>query len=368
MGQTFNILSRLAGGYAAAADEQRETEHKAAREQRLGISNVLARLLDDPNLTPESREAIGRKYLEVWDPKKKKVSIDLGELGFQGELEQDAAPPAGPPGAAPPPPAPEGVTPAPQAPSPEVVTNLYLTPEQIQNRAAARERTLSEARARGTAAGTPPSLTKEQSNFNFLVKGGMDEEKARKLTFGLFPGEKAEPWDKDVFTNEEGNRIAVYFTPDGQKKEVNLGKARVPKGAATTRTAANKNFRQLKAMGMSDIEARQLSYGLTLAERGRTSNYAFAQKIVTAAKGIWGRVTPKSIQKVLDEVYNPGAPPDQQITAEQVAAWLRSGRASSVPPPPDERGETDAHPEGTRAKLKDGTIVVKRGGKWVPVP
>lgn len=155
MGQTFNILSRLAGGYAAAADEQRETEHKTAREQRLGISKIYAQILGDPNVTPDSKEAVLRKYVDLWGGKGKHT-FDLGKLGFEGMPEQaDAAPSPELGGAAPPPPAIEAVTPAPQG-------RVYFTQQQIANQEAARAKMLAEARAQGTAAGTPSAPTKLQ--------------------------------------------------------------------------------------------------------------------------------------------------------------------------------------------------------------
>lgn len=165
MGATFGILGRLAGGFATAADEQRESEHKANREQRLGIMHVLQGILNNPNTTDDTREAVVRNLLDLATAKPgKKVAIDLGKLGLSAPPPPRAALSALPQPQAPPPavqPPPE-VTPPPQAAPPPTGGQFFTTRQQRLNREAARERVIKEAGARGRAAGTPRPPVKLQ--------------------------------------------------------------------------------------------------------------------------------------------------------------------------------------------------------------
>lgn len=395
MGQTFNILSRLAGGYAAAADEQREAEHKADREQRRGLANIMARMLEDPKITDETRELLGRKSIELWDPKNKKFSLNLADLSIQGEPEQAeaASPRAVPfPGAASPPPAPEGVAPAPQVPSQEAVTNLYLTKEQQDakakqefDRKVALEESLAESRARGTAAGTPVASVKLQR-----VQIA-DPNNPEQTIFASYNPETGR------FQDTKGVNIESPLTPKEEPIHTPYRDFRV------SQIAAGVSPLDIPKLWNQQQVALQQRFGMGLLVIGRDPNtgediYVWLSEEERKGKGmpsVLAGVTPRQgvseeakrlnaivqsllrslesgtrLYKLLGIALNPDLEgnDEEAVKAGRAAykRWLK-GAKGGVPPPPDERGEADTHPEGTRAELKDGTIVVKRGGKWVPV-
>ncbi len=384
---TFNILSRLAGGYAAAADEKQETERKATREQRLGISNVLSRMLGDPNLTSEAREAIGRDLMQIWSGKKGKVTVDLGKYGFQGMPEQDATPTQGFGGAFTPPPIPERVTPA---PSPEAVTNLYLTREQIDNREAARERTLSEARARGTAAGTPRAPVKLQrvqiddpsnpgqtifASFN-AETGKFQDTRGKNIESPLAPKKEV---THTPYLDFRESQIAAGVSPLDipklwNQQQVTLQRSN-PSRMGLILSGVDSQTDEPVFVWVSGEERMKGEMPPGLAGiRPRLGGGEEAERLNTIVQSLLRSLEKGNrLYKLLGVALNPDLEGNDKeaIKAGRAAykRWLKGPKgAGGVPPPPDERGRGDTHPEGTRAKLKDGTIVVKRGGKWVPVP
>ncbi|KKK76928.1 hypothetical protein LCGC14_2858730, partial [marine sediment metagenome] len=230
-----------------------------------------------------------------------------------------------------------------QMPTPPPPTGeQYLTPmspeEQarlsapaIEMESAARQRGVLKARKEFPVA---PKTTAKQKNFEFLAEQLGDAEKARKLIFGLLPGEKSTDDDKAVFTDEDGNRVAIFFTPDGVSKRVVLGKAG-GRDAGVTLTAAQKNYNALIKQGLDPSAARQLAFGLTVEERDRVPPAEFAQRILQFARWAYFDTSPSSIQKALDFV-NAGLPPDKQITPQDIASMMRSARPErrGLPEPP----------------------------------
>jgi hypothetical protein len=67
-----------------------------------------------------------------------------------------------------------------------------------------------------------------------------------------------------------------------------------------------------------------------------------------------------------DFALPPDQPPEQRATPEQLQGLQDRVRGlTATPPAAKNSGQAGVAPEGTTARLADGTIVVKRGGKWV---
>jgi hypothetical protein len=231
--------------------------------------------------------------------------------------------------------------------------------------AAARQRGVLKA---GAEFPTPPETTAKQKDFEFLAKQIGDSEKARKLIFGLLPGEDpTDPDNKAIFTNEKGERVAIFFTPDGVSKRVVLGKVG-DRGVGGDLTAAQKNYNALIKQGLDPSAARQLAFGLTVEERDRVPPAEFAQRILQFARWAYFDTSPSSIQKALDFV-NAGLPPDKQITPQDIAAMMRSARPSELPTPPGgaskgkhKVGDTvpyQGRPHTITAIDPDGTLILE---------
>lgn len=342
---SFGILGQIAGGYADAAEEGHARKKAEALSKRREITSMLNRMLDDPNVRVEVKSEILSQYFRAYSDLKKPFKIDLNkimEIGGGAPSGAAQAPPITPP------PGPTPGFPAEVAagagglPMPPTAQAPTGTPDGFFLSAAEQEdqrlRGLhagAQATAAGRAAGTPPAPTTNQKDYDFLVTStGMDKVKARKLTFGLLPDEKPESTDNAIFTDPEGNRVAVFFTPEGVAKRIVLGQVRG--GAEGDPTAAERNFRRLLEEGLDRTSARRLAFGLTAEEKGKVTDVEFATRIITLTRQAYADVRPKNIQKALDEIINIGLPEGEKITAEQVAKWLRSGRGETLPPPPGE--------------------------------
>lgn len=352
------MFGKVAEGYLKAAEETRDKQSAAEKEQRQLATSILMKLVDDPP-TPEAGAW-------AW-----KTLTEISEGKFKGKLDiSQIAAGAPSPGKLP------GPLQQMMPPAPKPTGEQYLTPPSpdaesrvravgIEREAAARERGTLTARAEFP---TPPVTTAKQKDFEFLAKQLGDTEKARKLIFGLLPGEDpTDPDNKAIFTNEKGERVAIFFTPDGVSKQVVLGKVG-GKDAEGILTAAQKNYNALIKQGLDPSAARQLAFGLTVEERDRVPPAEFAQRILQFARWAYFDTSPRSIQKALDFV-NAGLPPDKQITPQDIASMMRSARPSEVPSPPDgapngkhKVGDTvpyQGRPHTITAIDPDGTLILE---------
>ena len=366
---TLGMFGKVAEGYLKAAESARDKQSATEKEQRQLATSILMKLVDDPP-TPEAGQWAWKTLTEISEGKFK-GKLDISQInptpadpGQPPELGQMPAP-AGQPQPQrrqmPTPPPPTGaqyLTPM----SPEEQARLRAP--AIEMEAAARQRGVLQAGAEFPA---PPEATAKQKDFEFLARQIGDSEKARKLIFGLLPGEDPTSDDKAVFTDEDGNRVAIFFTPAGVSKRVVLGKAG-GRDAGVTLTAAQKNYNALIKQGLDPSSARQLAFGLTVEERDRVPPAEFAQRILQFARWAYFDTSPSSIQKALDFV-NAGLPPDKQITPQDIASMMRSARPSKVPSPPGgapngkhKVGDTvpyQGRPHTITAIDPDGTLILE---------
>lgn len=367
---TFGILGQLAGGYADAADEAHERKRAESRAMRMGLSQSLAGMLDDPNISAEAKNYIASELFRAWQDPSKPFKFDPNKIpqGAGGAMQvptgaASLAPTSLPPGVAPPP----GPTPGfpaevaagagglPMPPTVQDTPSIFIPQAERTQQLVAREEALAAARKRGTVAATPEAPTTNQKDYNFLVTStGMDKVKARKLTFGLLPGEKPESTDNAIFTDPQGNRVAVFFTPEGVAKRVILGQVRG--GAEGDPTAAERNFNRLIEEGLDRTNARRLAFGLTLEEKGKVTDAEYATRILNLTRQTFGDVSAESIQEALDTFVNLGLPDDKKVTVEQVAKWYRSGRGETLPPPPGETKplKVDTSAPGYEERIHNG--------------
>ncbi|KKM71468.1 hypothetical protein LCGC14_1430300 [marine sediment metagenome] len=340
------MFGKVAAGYLKAAEASRDKQTAAEKEQRQTATSILMKLVDDPSTRPETIKWALENLTNIAGGKFK-GKLDISQIptgqadpGQPPELGQMAAP-AGQPQPqqrqmpTPPPPTGEQYL-MPMSPEEQARQNAPA----LQLEAAAKRRGTLTAEAEFTTT-TPP--TGKQKDFEFLAKQLGDTDKARKLIFGLLPGEDPTSDDKAVFTDEDGNRVAIFFTPDGVSKRVVLGKAG-GRDAGVTLTAAQKNYNALIKQGLDPSSARQLAFGLTVEERDRVPPAEFAQRILQFARWAYFDTSPSSIQKALDFV-NAGLPPDKQITPQDIASMMRSARPSELPSPPGTTKRKRYNPE-----------------------
>lgn len=172
---TFGILGQLAGGYASAADEAHERKRGESRAMRMGLTQSLAGMLDDPNISAEAKNYIASELFRAWQDPSKPFKFDPNKIpaGRGGAVQVPTGAPSLPPTAPPPGPTPGfpaepaagagGLPMPPTAQEPTGVPDIYLSQDEILRREVERARAISGATTAGRVAATPPTPPSLQS-------------------------------------------------------------------------------------------------------------------------------------------------------------------------------------------------------------
>lgn len=381
---TFGILGQLAGGYAEAADEAHERKRGESRAMRMGLTQSLAGMLDDPNISAEAKNYIASELFRAWQDPSKPFKFDPNKIpqGAGGAVQvpigagggASLAPTVLPPGVAPPPgptpgfpaevAAPSGGLPMPPtAQEPTGVPDIYLSQDEILRREVERARAISEATTAGRVAATPAAPPKLQ---RVTIADPSAPDQSIVGSYNPATG---------VVTDASGTVIETPRVPTKHTPYLDFRAGEVAKGTEPGMIPKLWNQQQIQlerenpsGMGLVisgvDTETnepvfrwispeerrRGVTPGAVVTTRPRLGGDEREKRrdflIQTIVRNHTG--SPERLYRTIGQALNPELSRDEALTAgkKEYTQWL-SGGQGTLPPPP---GETGAPTSPTTSK------------------